>query len=160
MHGTLVEHEASAAAVAAGCPLVAAIDGSCQPLVERKWFAAWRCRALLLVVDHDHLCAAIQREHLTWCGAEEAPQAVRRLAKDLLGTDQWPSATLARAPTASMTLLELALAQQAVATLLPGSLLLLDGALRPRQVTARETRLARLRQLCALLGGPRRQRDA
>jgi hypothetical protein len=93
-------------------------------------------------------------------GTEEAPQAVRRLAHEMLSGDRWPFTTLARAPTATMAILELALARQAVATLPPGSLLLLDGALRPRQVTARETRLARLRQLCALLGGPRRQRDA
>jgi hypothetical protein len=61
VNGAVVAREAGAAAVAAGCPLVAAIDGSCQLLVDRKWFAAWRCRALLLVVERDHLCGAPSR---------------------------------------------------------------------------------------------------
>jgi hypothetical protein len=97
----------------------------------------------LLVLDHDHLRGAIQREHLLWCAAEETPQAMRLLAQDVLGADHWPSTTLAEAPTATMAVLELALAQQAVATLPPGSLLLLDGALRPRQVAAQRAVLVR-----------------
>jgi hypothetical protein len=123
-------------------PIVAAVDGSCQWLVHRCWFAAWRSRAVVLTLQDDRLHTSGCMERLLWAHASAAPQVLSTLAQDLLNVEHWPYTALGSAATSTMAMLELALAQQAVATLPPGSLLLLDGALCPHQVAEQRAVLA------------------
>src|SRR5919198_3191207 len=100
--------------------VVAAVDGSCQWLVHRCWFGAWRSRAVVLMLHDDRLRTSGCMERLLWAHASAAPQVLGTLAQDLLNLEHWPYTALGSAATSTMAMLELVLAQQAVATLPPG----------------------------------------